>query len=107
MGLAFWLLAAPAAVGLASAAVLAYALRGRRVDDHPLCRTCGFDLFGKPVDSTRCPECGADLARRRAVRIGRRVCRRRVLAVALPAVLLAGGWLGVVGWGAARGVDWN
>jgi hypothetical protein len=43
------LVAAPAAA-FAAAALLVFALRGRRVDDHPLCRKCGFDLFGKPPD---------------------------------------------------------
>jgi tRNA(Ile2) C34 agmatinyltransferase TiaS len=42
-------------------------LRGRRIDDHPLCRRCGFDLTGKPETSTRCPECGSDLRRPRAI----------------------------------------
>jgi hypothetical protein len=50
--------------------------RGRRVDDHPLCGGCGFDLFNKPSDSVRCPECGADVRSARAVKIGHRVRRR-------------------------------
>jgi hypothetical protein len=50
--------------------------RGRRVDDHPLCRRCGFDLTGKPETSTRCGECGADLAEPHAVRVGHTVRRR-------------------------------
>jgi hypothetical protein len=40
--------------------------RGRRVGDHPSCRKCGHDLFGLPETSACCPECGADLTRRRA-----------------------------------------
>src|SRR5688500_20138720 len=48
-------------------------LRGKRVDDHPLCRRCGFDLFGLPEGATECSECGADLSVRwKAVRIGNR-----------------------------------
>jgi hypothetical protein len=41
--------------------LLILGLRGRRVDDHPICRKCGFDLFGKPEGSTICSECSADL----------------------------------------------
>lgn len=40
--------AAIIAVPIIGAALTAYALRGRRTDDHPLCRRCGFDLFGMP-----------------------------------------------------------
>jgi hypothetical protein len=88
-------------------ALLVVGLRGRRVDDHPLCRRCGFDLTGRPDESTRCAECGADLARRRAVRAGHRVRRR--WAVRLGTLLLLGAAVpaGVAGWARARGVTWN
>jgi hypothetical protein len=62
--------------------------RGRRTDDHPLCRRCGFDLTGKPPDSSRCAECGADLLAKRATRVGHRH-RRPVMAVAGLAMILA------------------
>jgi hypothetical protein len=101
------LLVLPAAALLVSAGLLVHALRGRRVDDHPVCRKCGFDLFGKPTGSSICSECGADLTRPRATRVGRRERRRRVIAVALPVLLLCTAWLGLLGWGAARGTDWN
>ena len=97
----------PACLLLLSGVLLVYALRGRRVDDHALCRRCGFDVSGRPAGSTVCSECGADLTRRRAVRVGRREKRRRVLAVALPVLLLSGGWLGVSGWRTLRAVDWD
>ena len=68
-------------------------LRGRRTDDHPLCRRCRFDLTGRPTTAERrCPECGADLARPRAVVVGHR--RRRTalltggLAVSVPTLTL-------------------
>ena len=57
---------APAVVAAASAVVLVVGWRGRRVNRHPICRRCEFDLFGRPAEATRCAECGADL-RRRAV----------------------------------------
>jgi ribosomal protein L37E len=101
------LLSLSAAAFVISAAALGYALRGRRVDDHPVCRRCGFDLYGKPDGATRCSECGADLSRQRAVRVGRRETRRGLLKASAPLLLVSVGLLGVQGWGRARGVDWN
>src|SRR5688572_31136080 len=93
----------PSAVAVASLALLAYALRGRRVDDHPICRRCGFDLWGKPESSTACSECGADLGRPGAVRVGRRETRRRMVLAAVPVLVLCGLWLGALGWAAFKG----
>lgn len=98
-------LAFTSAAFIAFAAALLYALRGRRVDDHPICRKCGFDLFGRPDGATRCSECGADLARRRATRIGRRARRRGLTRVAGTGVLLCAVALSGVGWLQLRGVD--
>ena len=55
--------------------------RGRRVDDHPVCRKCRFDLAGVYPANETCPECGRDLAGRRAVRIGNRRHKRLPLGV--------------------------
>ena len=70
--------------------LLVYALRGRRTDNHPICRKCGFDLFGLD-QAVRCPECGSELSAS-AIRIGHRRIRRRMLAgglvLAIPAVAL-------------------
>ncbi|HEX2973947.1 MAG TPA: hypothetical protein VHP11_16565 [Tepidisphaeraceae bacterium] len=61
------------ALALLLGLVLLYlGLRGRRIDDHPLCRHCGFDLFGLPPTSTVCSECGHEVRRKRAIRIGHR-----------------------------------
>ena len=54
--------------------LLAVGLRGRRVNDHPVCRRCKFDLVGLYPDAGRCPECGAPLSGR-AVRRGVRMYR--------------------------------
>src|SRR3982751_3540492 len=86
-------------------AALLYALRGRRVDDHPICRRCGFDVFGRPEGSSTCSECGADLARRRAIRVGRRERRRGLARVAGSGVLMSAVVLGGIGWMQLRGVD--
>ena len=63
---------------LAGAVLLVIGLRGRRVGDHPVCRRCGFDLFGNPA-AARCPECGADLGVSGAVRTGHLRRRRGAL----------------------------
>jgi len=86
-------------------ALLIWARRGRRIDVHPLCRRCRYDLSGSPEPLTRCSECGADLARPRAVRVGNRRPRRRVMWVAgalLIPTLLVGGFDAYV---VIRGVD--
>ncbi len=72
----------------ASAIAVLVALRGRRTDDHPLCRRCKFDLIGKPESSIVCPECGADVAKDRAIRTGHRAPHRRLL-LASGAILTA------------------
>ena len=65
--------------------LLRLGLRGRRVDDAPLCRACGFELTGLPAGSN-CPECGADVGRPEAVTVGHR--RRRPGAILLGLALL-------------------
>src|SRR4051812_43159994 len=97
----------PAALAAAALAMRILAIRGRRVGDHPVCRKCGFDLYGRPSGSARCGECGADLSRRRAVRAGRRRPRRGLAAAAGQVLALSAGVAGVAGWVAARGVDVN
>ena len=90
------MLAATIGIGAALAvgvALLAIGLRGRRTDDHPVCRKCGRDLTG--VESPRCPECGRPATR---PRIGNR--RRRPLVAATGGVLAAAALLSVVGGGA-------
>ena len=92
----------------AGGAVLTWlGLRGRRVGDHPYCRRCGFDLFGKADDSHVCSECGVDLRRPRASVIGVRTSRRGLVwagaALLVPTVLA----LSVIGYGTAKGTDWQ
>src|SRR5947208_14150931 len=90
------------AVGAASAASIVFALRGRRIDDHPLCRRCRYDLSNLPESSTRCPECGADLAAGRAIRIGHRHPRRAVAAAASPFLSLPLVLAALLSYGRAR-----
>jgi hypothetical protein len=105
VGFLLWIV--PASLVVVGATIVFVGLRGRRVDDHPICRTCGFDLFGLPVGAAVCSECGADLSRRRAVRVGRREGRRKLLWLGAPALLTGVGLLGAVGWVAARGADFQ
>jgi len=86
-------------------AMIVIGWRGRRIDDHPLCRACGFDLVGRAPESTRCAECGAHLDLPRAIRVGHRVRRAGLLvsgiALFLPAALV----LGTITMVTARGID--
>ena len=84
-------------------ALTAVGLRGRRTDDHPLCRRCRFDLTGRPATAERrCPECGADLGRPRATVVGHRRRRAGMLAGGV-ACLTAGV---VLAYGQATGMSW-
>jgi hypothetical protein len=84
--------AAGAIVGLI---LLLFAWRGRRIDDHPLCRKCKFDLVGLPAGAQNCSECGVSLKRRRAIRMGHRRVRRIWLLLAIVMVGGSGGRIGV------------
>lgn len=102
------LIVAAATVVLAGACALVAisARRGRRVDDHPTCRRCRFDLTGLPA-LTRCPECGAPLAGRRDIVIGTRAPRPWLVVVATmtAAFALVAGTSATIHLG--RRVDWQ
>ena len=106
MGAHFWItsIAATAATTLL---LLLLGLRGRRIDNHPLCRRCGFDLFGLPLRGRRCSECGADLGWSRAVRWGRRRKFRWIVRPAASALVLQLGFLGIAAYMVARHVNLN
>jgi hypothetical protein len=55
---------------IAGIALFRHGWRGKLIDFHPVCRRCGFDVFGLPRETPHCPECGADLAAPRATHIG-------------------------------------
>jgi len=79
--------------------------RGRRIDDHPICPTCGYDLFG--VAPGRCPECGRSLGSWRGIRSGN---RRRSPALALAGAMLLVGSLTLAGLRAyndVKSTDWR
>src|SRR5215211_7772077 len=92
--------------GVAGMMLLLLGLRGRRVGDHPFCRRCGFDLFGKPDDSSICPECGARLGSARAQVIGVRHRRQWAIMSGSMILLPLMGLGGILAWGKYHGVDW-
>lgn len=94
-------------VMLAGVALLVWGFRGKRLNTHPVCRQCRFDLSGQPEGTVTCPECGAGLKREGSIRIGQRRKRPVVLllgglAVALP--LLA---IGTIVFALVTGTDLN
>ena len=105
-----WLLAmaVPGVLLLGGMVLLWFGWRGRRVDDHPVCRRCGYDLHHAADDTTSCPECGGELSGSRAIRRGNRVRRRGLLTAAAVCLLLGGGGLGATGYGLTTraGTNW-
>lgn len=81
------------ALGAGSGILLLIAgLRGRRIDTHPVCRKCRFDLIGvydpaAPRPALKCPECGVSLDRRRPTRTGNRRKRRWALVAGAGLIL--------------------
>lgn len=83
-------------------------LRGRKVDDAPRCRACGFDLTGSPLSAaSRCPECGSDLSKPKAVRTGTRHVRKAAVASGGVLLFLSLAVFGVMGWGMTARFNWN
>ena len=93
-------------MGAAIAVVgILWAVRGRRVDRHPVCRRCGFDLVATVDVRNVCTECGSSLARRRAVRVGNRQRRRGIIGLCAPLLIASLAWGGLMGWVQAKTVD--
>lgn len=66
---------------------------GRRIDDHPICRKCRFDLHGLPDSTERCPECGIEITDPRNVLNGRRIKRRFAVAVSIFLLVLSSAFI--------------
>lgn len=105
-------MAAPLLLALLALLVLALGLvavglRGRRINDHPLCRQCRFDLQGVYPPAITCPECGAGLKRAAAIVHGAR--RRRWILCAAGLALAAGPLVSILAlaYGLATGLDLN
>ncbi|MFO0827939.1 MAG: hypothetical protein U0572_07280 [Phycisphaerales bacterium] len=83
-----WLEYLPIVLALIAGLALASGLLGVR-GWAPRCRRCGHDLRAA-LDAKACPECGADLARRNAVRQGSRRLRWLPLTCGVALAVLAG-----------------
>ena len=110
-----WTLMPSAVVAVCAASVLVWAWTSGRVGDHPYCRRCGFDLFGRTLlAKPACPECGAALARRRAVVVGKRAVRPQASKVATAVLFMSLGgmalswWsrVGAAAWARHKPIDW-
>ena len=82
-----WILTAALLSAVTGVVLTLLGLRGRRIDQSPICRRCGFDLKGRfpwaePTCPT-CPDCGEQLLSYESVRNGARARRPRLLAVGL------------------------
>lgn len=86
---------------------LLHGLRGRRVDDHPVCSACQFDLVGSWPSSKICPECGADLKSAGAVQHGHRRRRRAVVGIGAAMLLAAAALLLFAGFDPEFAINWN
>jgi hypothetical protein len=94
-------------LGIVVGAILLWrGIRGRFVGDHPHCRKCGFDLFGKPDSSTLCSECGSDLSQPKSTQIGTRRRRPRFAFAGLFLLILASGLIGPSAWRAISNFDY-
>jgi hypothetical protein len=102
--LTIWL---PIILALIGIGILLTGWHGRRIDHHPLCPRCGFDLFGKPeLTNIVCPECGHKIATPFDVRIGHRTARRGLIYLSLVLLLPSLLMLSIVATLGARGVKW-
>ncbi|HYE60457.1 MAG TPA: hypothetical protein VD997_00550 [Phycisphaerales bacterium] len=82
-------------------------VRGKRLNDHPTCRWCGFDLENIYPANVTCPECGAGLKREKAVRIGQRRKRPVFILSGVLFVLMPLAPIGVVLFASITGTDVN
>lgn len=94
------------ALALLGAWAVVLGRRWRRIDDHPWCRRCRFDLVGSWPAST-CPECGSDLSAKRAVAHGQRAAQPVVFGAGVFILILAM-TIGIrAGYQRIAPIDWN
>ena len=80
---------------------------GKRINNHPICRECHYDLIGADSASTRCPECGANIENEHAIYKGERRRRPYFLAGGSALVLLACGLIALSLWAPVNNINWN
>jgi len=91
---------------LLSIILLILGMRGRRIDDHPLCRKCKYDLVGTTDLPDNCPECGSDLSKHLVTRIGNRKRKRKSLVAGLLIFTASLTIAGLLGWAQSKNFDW-
>lgn len=91
----------------AGVALIVLGWRGKRINDHPACRGCGFDLSNVLPRGVTCPECGAGLKRAKGVRYGQRRRRPIVLAVGVVLGVVPLALIGALALGVVAGVNLN
>jgi hypothetical protein len=90
---------------LAAGAIFTFVgFRGRKIDNHPICRRCGYDLLGSSA-SLVCPECGGDLLAPKAIKLGHRQRSRRAIWLGIMMLMPALAVLGGLGFITVRGID--
>ena len=95
----------PLGVLTVGAVLISIGRRGRAVDNHPICKRCGFDLFGLH-ELTKCPECGVELSSK-MIRLGHRKVRKLPLIFGVFMVLPSAALLAIVAIAAVRQTDLN
>lgn len=75
--------------------VIFLGLRRKRIDDHPVCRKCRYDLTGTPEPRRTCPECGRDISYPKAILIGNRRRRPVMLTLAAAMTMLPIVWIAI------------
>ena len=91
---------------IAAVVLLRIGMVGRTIDDHPWCTACRFDLYGLDRPLT-CPECGANVERRDAVRVGQRRRRRGPIWMGIILIGISALLFGAVLWSRASAVGWR
>src|SRR5262245_14936434 len=81
--------------------------RGVRIDEHPICSHCGFDLIGRPEGVNRCSECGADLLAPSAIRVGHRQRRVGLMLSGAGLVLFSVGLMMAIILASTQTIDWR
>ncbi len=100
----FLLITLPALLGIL---LLVLGWVGKRINNHPICRECHYDLIGADPASTRCPECGANIENEHAIYKGERRKRPYFLAGGSALVLLACGLIALSLWAPVKNINWN
>lgn len=102
--LLIWTVAA--VLGLISVLLIVLGYRGKKVDGHPLCRTCRHDLHGSTNAVRNCPKCGRPLRYHKDVVVGNRRKQKGRIGKGVSGVFIAFVIAVFAAFPAARQLDW-